>query len=203
MLTGIEYAHSEEKRTFDRRAIHLVRPFALVAKSALLYSGVNDVEFQQERVGQDGILFGAHKLRTLQHDGLTPIDPKAAFFRRSGLDELIQYKNVREGSMSIVARRPLTPIEYDEAFDDVPGHTVDEYLDIVVPTRPGMVSSFVIESHLGNVADHAMRLQRLEMDIQDVKDGSRERDKELFWRAISYGLGNKMSRGDIRPRKAA
>lgn len=203
MLTGIEYAHSEEKRTFDRRAVHLVRPFALAARSALQYSGVEDVEFQQERVGQKGILFNAYKLRTLQHDGLTPIDPKAAFFRRSGLDELIQYKNVLEGSMSIVARRPLTPQEYDEAFDDVPGHTIDEYLDVVVPTRPGMVSSFVIESHLGNIADHAMRLQRLEMDIQDVRDGSRERDKELFWRAISYGLGNKMRRGDIRPRKAA
>jgi lipopolysaccharide/colanic/teichoic acid biosynthesis glycosyltransferase len=203
MLSGIDYAHSSEKQAFDRRAVHLIRPFALATRRALVYGGADDVEFNQTRIGKNGVPFEAHKLRTLQPDGMSPIDDRAAFFRRSGMDELIQYKNVLEGTMSVVARRPLMPVEYDEAFTDVPGYVVDEYLSIVVPTRPGMVSSFVIESHLGNIDDHAMRLKRLELDIQDVKDGSRQRDRELFLRAISYGLGNKMRRGDIRPRKAA
>lgn len=203
MLTGIEYAHSKEKRDFDKRAIHLVRPFALAAKQMLTYSDTPDAEFKQIRIGQDSKPFHAYKLRTLKDDGLTPIDPRAAFLRRSGMDELIQYKNIQEGAMSIVARRPLMPQEYDEAFDDVPLDIVEDYLKIVVPTRPGLVSTFVIESHLGNIADHAMRLERLVLDTRDVIDGSRRRDKELLWRAIGNGLGNKMRRGDIRPRKAA
>lgn len=203
MLTGIEYAHSKDKRDFDKHAIYLVRPFALAAKRMLTYSDATDVEFTQQRIGQNNEPFQAYKLRTLDDDELTPIDSRAAFLRRSGMDELIQYKNIQEGTMSIVARRPLMPQEYEEAFDDVPLDVVDDYLKIVVPTRPGLVSSFVIESHLGNIADHAMRLERLVLDTRDVVDGSRHRDKQLLWRAIGNGLGNRMRRGDIRPRKAA
>ena len=202
MLKGIEYAHSQEKREFDRHALRYMRPFAALARHTLLRSGSTDVEFKQTRIGSDGEPFEVYKLRTLQEDGLTPIDKRAAFLRRSGMDELIQYKNVIEGSMSVVAHRPLTPVEYAEAFDNVPGHIVDTYRQIVVPTRPGLVGSFVIETHLGNIEDHAMRLQRLELEIKDVIDGSQEYDKQLFWSAVRKGLTNKMRRGDIRPREA-
>jgi lipopolysaccharide/colanic/teichoic acid biosynthesis glycosyltransferase len=200
MLTGVEYAHSQEKRDFDRYAIRYMRPFALMARRALLHSGVSrdDVEFRQTRVGQNEELIEVYKLRTLQEDGLTLIDSRAAFLRRSGMDELIQYKNVQEDDMNVVARRPLTPTEYEEAFDEVPGHVVDDYRRIVVPTLPGLVGSFVIESHLGTIAGPDMHLQRLNMEIQDVVDGSRARDKQLFWSAVTKGLTNKMRQGAIR-----
>lgn len=76
-------------------------------------------------------------------------------------------------------------------------------MKIVIPTRPGLVSSFVIATHLGQIEDHAMRLQRLEMDIKDVKEGSYSRDKQLFWTAVNRGLTNKMKRGAIRPTETA
>ncbi len=202
MKTGIEYAHSEEKRQFDRYAVRFARPFALAAQYAVAFSADVEPTFLQTRVGTDGEFFYTHKLRTLQKDGITPINRATTFMRRSGLDELIQYKNILGGDMSMVARRPLTPQEYDQAFDDVPLDIVDDYLKIVVPTRPGLVSSFVIATHLGEIEDHAMRLRRLEMDIKDVLDGSYSNDKRLFWSAVSKGLGNKMKKGAIRPTAA-
>lgn len=203
MLSGIEYAHSQEKRNFDINAIRLVRPFARAAQFALTMKATEETRFLQTRIGQYGERFDVHKLRTLQDDGLTPVSNTAAFMRRSGIDELIQYLNIKEGDMSMVARRPLTPHEYEEAFDDVPTRTVDDYMRIVVPTRPGLVSSFVIASHLGTIEDHALKLQRLEMDIKDVIDGSYQNDKRLFRSAITNGLANKMRRGDIRPVQAS
>ena len=202
MKTGIEYAHSEEKRRFDSYAVRRARPFAYVAQRALTFSSDDSPVFLQTRIGTDGKPFDAYKLRTLRDDGVTPVNEAAAFMRRSGLDELIQYRNIINGDMSMVARRPLTPSEYEEAFDGVPGNVVDRYRQVVVPTRPGLVGSFVIATHLGEIPDHEMRLRRLELDIKDVIDGSYENDKRLFWSAIKKGFGNKMKRGDIRPREA-
>lgn len=121
MLRGIEYAHSDEKRRFDHYAVRRARPFALAAKYAITKT-TSDKEpvFLQERIGAHGELFDAYKLRTLRADNMTPINNVSAFMRRAGLDELIQYKNIQQGDMSMVARRPLTPNEYEEAFDGVP-----------------------------------------------------------------------------------
>lgn len=203
MKTGIEYAHSDEKREFDRRAVQLIKPFAWAAMKMLETHSGDDTVFLQTRIGENGEPFKAYKLRTLYSDGMTPLPGKAAFMRRSGMDELIQYKNVEQGEMSVVARRPLTPGEYDEAFDGMPPSLVQDYLDIVVPTRPGLISSFVIATHLGQIEDASMRYERLRLDVHDVEYGSRARDRELFKTAISYGLTNRMRRGDIRPREAA
>lgn len=202
MLTGIEYARSNKKKELDKRLVHLIKPFALAAKASLIYSGVEAVEFRQTRIGALDEPFEAYKLRTLQDDGMTPVNDTAAFFRRSGMDELIQYKNILEGTMTVVGRRPLTPNEYDQAFDGIPTTLVDDYLSTVVPTRPGLVSTFVIATHLGTVPEHEMKEQRLIMDINDVDKSSRKRDKALFWSAVSNGLGNKMKHGAIRPFKA-
>lgn len=201
-LRGIDYAHSEEKRQFDRYAVRYARPFAIAAKYAIAATSRQNPVFMQERVGQDGIRFSTYKLRTLGSDNLTPTNAMTAVMRRTGFDELIQYKNILVGDMSMVGHRPLTPNEYEVAFDDVPTAIVDRYLATVVPTRPGLVGSFVISSHLGEIEDHAMRLKRLEMDIQDVVDGSYTRDKELFWGVIGKSFGNKMKKGDIRPIEA-
>ncbi len=202
MLTGVEYAHSEEKRRFDVMSVHLARPFAKAAQFALSVSSAEPSDFRQTRIGQNGDEFDVYKLRTLNDDGVTPINSMASFMRRSGLDELTQYRNIIEGSMSMVARRPLTPNEYEEAFDDVPLGLVDAYMKIVVPTRPGLVSSFVISSHLGRIEDHALRQERLEMDIKDVIDGSFGNDRRLFRSAVTNALANKMRKGDIRPIEA-
>ena len=200
MLTGIEYAHSDEKRRFDRYAVRRARPFALAAQYAIAKSTNNQSPvFMQERIGANEVPFQAYKLRTLKSDNVTPINDITALMRRAGLDELIQYKNILEGAMSMTARRPLTPQEYEEAFDIGDPKTVDAYRKIVVPTRPGLVGSFVIKTHLGQIDDDEMKRERLELDIQDVIDGSYENDKKLFWTAIKLGFGNKMTRGDIRP----
>lgn len=201
-LKGVEYAHSAEKRRFDRYAVRLARPFAVAAQFAMAMGSDTNPVFLQTRIGKDGDQFETFKLRTLGEDCVTPINNTAALMRRTGLDELIQYKNIVNGDMSMVARRPLTPQEYDQAFDDVPRDVVDEYMRLVVPTRPGLVSSFVIATHTGQIDDHAMRLKRLELDIKDVKDGSYENDKKLFWSVVSKGFTNKMKKGDIRPTKA-
>lgn len=164
----------------------------------------DDTLFTQTRIGRSGQAFEVFKLRTLQDDDVTPIDNRAAFLRRSGMDELIQYKNVHNRDMNVVGGwRPLTPLEYEQSFDLVPGHVVDRFKAVVVPTRPGIVTSFAVETHLGKIDDGDMALERMEMGLKYAQDASYEYDRELFLNASLYGLMNKMRRGDIRPRRAA
>ncbi len=119
------------------------------------------------------------------------------------MDELIQYKNIIEGTMSAVGRRPLLPNEYDEATDGMPHDLVDEYKEIVVPSPPGLVSSFAIATHPGDISDKQMKIRRLIMDRDDVLLVSRKRDKMLLRSAILNGLLDKMQQGAIRPQEAA
>lgn len=200
MLRGVDYLHSKEKRLFDRQAIHLMQPFAWIAFRTLVQHSGDDTLFLQERVGKDGDLFQMYKLRTFQQDGMTPINDHAAFLRRSGMDELIQYKNIQKGEMSVVgAWRPRTLIEHQQTLDLVPGHIADKFKAIIMPTLPGVVTSFAIDTHLGMIDNDAMEEERIEMGLEYVEEASYIKDWQLFLSAVSKGLTNKMKRGAIRP----
>jgi lipopolysaccharide/colanic/teichoic acid biosynthesis glycosyltransferase len=110
------------KRAFDLAiaalALILLLPlFALVALWVRLDSP-GPVFFRQVRVGRHGHLFRIHKFRTMRHgaDGL-PItvgaDPRVTrsgqFLRRTRVDELPQFIDVLQGSMSLVGPRPEVP----------------------------------------------------------------------------------------------
>jgi lipopolysaccharide/colanic/teichoic acid biosynthesis glycosyltransferase len=132
------------KRTGDLLVVLALAPFwmPLVALLALAIwlSDRGSPFYAQERVGENGRLFAAHKLRTMVPDAEGVLaraleadpalreewdtyfklekDPRitrvGAFLRRTSLDELPQLFNVLTGEMSLVGPRPLPRYHHDE-----------------------------------------------------------------------------------------
>ena len=131
------------KRTFDvaLSVLSIILTSWIILAAWLLASldtGVNGI-FVQQRVGRDGILFGAMKIRTMrpsttnQSTVTARDDPRITrlgrFWRRAKIDELPQLFNVLVGNMSFVGPRP-----------DVPGFAdlLQGEDRIVLSVRPGI-----------------------------------------------------------------
>lgn len=110
------------KRLFDLLvagiALMLLLPLLMMVALAVKLDSPGPVFFRQERVGRNGVPFRIHKFRTMQQgaSGLqltVGADPRitrvGAFLRRTRIDELPQFIDVLQGSMSLVGPRPEVP----------------------------------------------------------------------------------------------
>ncbi|MGB2895327.1 MAG: sugar transferase, partial [Anaerolineales bacterium] len=123
------------KRGFDlvigSLLLIIAAPPMLVIAIAIRLDSSGQVIFRQERVGENGRLFGMYKFRTMvagaeeqqaqvnirtENDEVLhkrPDDPRVTkvghFLRRYSLDELPQLMNVIKGEMSLVGPRPEMP----------------------------------------------------------------------------------------------
>ena len=112
------------KRLFDivgaSAALLLLWPLLLAVALWIKLDSPGPVFFRQERVGRHGLPFRIHKFRTMVTDAPTrglPItvgaDPRitraGGFLRRTRIDELPQFIDVLQGTMSLVGPRPEVP----------------------------------------------------------------------------------------------
>jgi len=112
------------KRLFDivgaSVALLLLWPLLLAVALWIRLDSPGPVFFRQERVGRHGVPFRIHKFRTMVTDaparGLqitVGADPRitraGAFLRRTRIDELPQFIDVLQGTMSLVGPRPEVP----------------------------------------------------------------------------------------------
>ena len=110
------------KRLFDllgaTLALLLLSPLLLAAALIVRLDTPGPVFFRQERVGRHGVPFRIHKFRTMHADaGGLPLtvgeDPRITrvgrFLRRTRIDELPQFIDVLQGTMSLVGPRPEVP----------------------------------------------------------------------------------------------
>jgi len=110
------------KRLFDligaACALALLLPLLLAVALWIKLDSPGPVFFRQERVGRHGVPFRIHKFRTMRHGagGLAltvGADPRitraGAWLRRTRVDELPQFIDVLQGTMSLVGPRPEVP----------------------------------------------------------------------------------------------
>lgn len=110
------------KRLFDLLGaglcLLLLMPLLLLSALWIKLDSPGPVLYRQERVGRHGVPFRIHKLRTMVHGaaGLpltvgadARITRAGAFLRRTRIDELPQFIDVLQGSMSLVGPRPEVP----------------------------------------------------------------------------------------------
>jgi lipopolysaccharide/colanic/teichoic acid biosynthesis glycosyltransferase len=112
------------KRLFDivgaSVALLLLWPLLLAVALWIKLDSPGPVFFRQERVGRHGVPVRIHKFRTMVIDaparGLqitVGADPRitraGAFLRRTRIDELPQFIDVLQGTMSLVGPRPEVP----------------------------------------------------------------------------------------------
>ena len=110
------------KRLFDiagaTLALLLLLPLLLLSALWIKLDSPGPVLYRQERVGRHGVPFRIHKFRTMAHGaaGLpltvgadARITRAGAFLRRTRIDELPQFIDVLQGTMSLVGPRPEVP----------------------------------------------------------------------------------------------
>ena len=123
------------KRAFDLFVTILFSPFLLIIMSviaiAIRLEGPGPILLRQQRVGENGRLFGMFKFRTMVPDAeklrhlvehfdeegnfihKSSDDPRVTrvgrFLRRTSLDEWPQFLNILRGEMSLVGPRPELP----------------------------------------------------------------------------------------------
>lgn len=136
MLKGAEYLHSPEKRALDVAGATLftagAAPAVLTARTLLMGElGIpwSDTVFSQERVDSSERTLHVRKLVTLPPAG-GPIvihgthDPRAGrvggVVRRLGVDEMVQFGDVRNGNLSLVGPRPMLAQDLERYNDADP-----------------------------------------------------------------------------------
>ena len=110
------------KRLFDivgaALALAVLSPLLLLVALRIKLDSPGPVFFRQERVGRHGVPFRIHKFRTMAHGapGLqitVGADPRitraGGWLRRTRIDELPQFIDVLQGTMSLVGPRPEVP----------------------------------------------------------------------------------------------
>ena len=113
------------KRLFDiagaAGALLVLAPLLLFVALRIKLDSPGPVFFRQVRVGRHGEHFRIHKFRTMVHGGpaaqglliTVGADPRitrvGAWLRRTRIDELPQFIDVLQGTMSLVGPRPEVP----------------------------------------------------------------------------------------------
>lgn len=110
------------KRIFDLLgsclALLVLAPLMLAVTLWIKLDSPGPVFFRQQRVGRHGVPFDIHKFRTMADGAPGPpltvgddlrITRAGRFLRRTRLDELPQFIDVLQGSMSLVGPRPEVP----------------------------------------------------------------------------------------------
>lgn len=160
-------------------------PIMIIIGLTVKTSSVGPVIFTQKRVGRFGKTFTMYKFRTMvnnaeelkekyqklnEADG--PVfkikdDPRftkvGKFLSHTGLDELPQLFNILKGDMGLVGPRPL-PVPEEAKIDP-------KYQQIRQSIRPGLISSWLLNSKHNVAFDHWMRL-----DLKDIHSPSLKHD---------------------------
>ena len=105
---------------FSTLALILLSPLMVPIALMLRLTGEGEIFFMQDRIGQNGQVFGLFKFATMLKDspnigtgtitvkGDPRILPLGGFLRKSKINELPQLLNIFLGHMSVIGPRPLT-----------------------------------------------------------------------------------------------
>ncbi|MDQ5913846.1 MAG: hypothetical protein QG623_465 [Patescibacteria group bacterium] len=200
-LTGLDWIHSNERRTTDvllatASLMPILAGTAVLATAVFVETGTNPVLIQ-DRIGTEGRLFRQPKVRSHKssRDFNDIFDPIAhadrlsrvgGFARSRHLDDLISVVNILKGDLSFWGPRPLltADIEQMEAF--LGAGEFDQWLEGYLICKKGWLSPYErwgTKEAEPNTPE-AARL-RAYWDNFYIENASRQLDRVLFADAIS------------------
>jgi putative colanic acid biosynthesis UDP-glucose lipid carrier transferase len=165
----------------------LISPLLLVIAIGIKLTSPGAVLFKQKRHGWDGKIITVYKFRSMKthqekDGGVTQAqknDPRitafGAFLRRTSLDELPQFYNVLQGSMSIVGPRP-----HALAHNDHYSELIDEYMRRH-KVKPGITGWAQINGWRGETDTLEKMQGRVDADLYYIRNWS-------FWLDIKIIL---------------
>ena len=169
-------------------------PMVAIA-AAVKFTSNGPVFFKQQRYGIDGKPIKVWKFRsmTCMEDGdkvtqakkgdnrLTPI---GGFLRRTSLDELPQFINVIQGSMSIVGPRPHA-IAHNEQYRKLISGYMQRHM-----VKPGITGWAQVNGWRGETDTLEKMQKRVEFDLQYIQNWSVSLDAKIVFMTIFKGFVN-------------
>ena len=173
-------------------ALLVAAPVMIAIAARIRQTSPGPVLFRQRRYGLDGREFVVYKFRTMtvcEDDTIiqaTPGDPRVTrvgrFLRRTSLDELPQLLNVLAGTMSLVGPRPHA-IAHNEYYRKL----VDGYM-LRHKVRPGITGLAQVNGLRGETASLEKMYQRVQFDLEYLKNWSLGLDMRILIRTVSLAL---------------
>lgn len=174
----------------------MIWPLMLAVATAVKLTSKGPVLFKQKRYGADGKSINVYKFRsmTVMEDGdsvkqatkndsrLTPI---GGFLRKTSLDELPQFLNVLEGSMSIVGPRPHANAHNEYYRKLIKGYMVRHKV------KPGITGWAQVNGFRGETETLEKMEQRVNYDLDYLRCWSLWMDLKIIILTISLVLKRK------------
>ena len=176
----------------------LISPLFVAIAIGVKLSSPGPVFFKQDRYGLDGKKFKLWKFRSMytMDNGLvikqaTKNDPRitpfGAFIRRTSLDELPQFINVLQGTMSIVGPRPHA-VAHNEEYRAI----IKRYM-LRHKVKPGITGWAQINGYRGET-DTLMKMEkRVEYDLAYIQRWSLLMDLKIIYLTILHGFTGSMA----------
>jgi putative colanic acid biosynthesis UDP-glucose lipid carrier transferase len=174
----------------------LISPILLVITIAVKATSSGPVLFKQNRYGIDGKAIKVLKFRSMTamdngdkvvqaQKGDVRITPLGAFLRKTSLDELPQFINTLNGSMSIVGPRPHA-VAHNEAYRKLIGGYMLRH-----KVKPGITGWAQINGWRGETDTLNKMEKRIEFDLKYINNWSLLWDLKIIFLTIFKGFINK------------
>jgi len=171
----------------------LIAPLLLAVAIGVKLSSPGPVIFKQRRNGLDGSEIVVYKFRSMTTQDNGPVvrqatkhDPRVtpfgAFIRRTSLDELPQFFNVLQGSMSIVGPRPHA-VAHNEAYRKI----IKAYM-VRHKVKPGITGWAQINGYRGETDTIEKMQGRVEYDLEYLRNWSLGLDLQIIVRTLRLVL---------------
>ncbi len=186
--------HSWLKRMFDivfsTLVLVILSPVLFVIAMLIIMDAKGPVFYKPVRVGKGGQQFTCLKFRTMvvtedplnNNKSTTKGDDRITrigrFLRKYNLDELPQFWNVLENSMSVVGPRPHRTFLNNQMQEKVDGYMVRHYI------KPGITGWAQINGWRGPTETEEQRTQRTKHDLWYIEHWSFWLDIEIILRTI-------------------
>ena len=185
------------KRLFDIVfsifAIIITSPILVLSAIMIKLSSDGPILFKQERVGTNRQNFYMYKFRSMRMQTdeeerdkwTTKDDPRktwwGSFMRGTSIDELPQFFNVLNGSMSVVGPRPERPYFVEKFKEEIPRYMIKHQV------RPGITGWAQVNGYRGDTCIET----RIEHDLYYIENWSLGLDIKIIFLTIFKGLINK------------
>lgn len=175
-------------------------PMSVIAVAITLTMPGGPVIFKQRRYGIDGKEIVIWKFRSMcvcedcdcsikqaskDDDRVTPL---GRFLRRTSLDELPQFFNVLQGSMSIVGPRPHAVAHNELYRKEIPGYMLRHKV------KPGITGLAQVRGYRGATESVDLMLKRVESDIEYIRTWSIFLDVKLIFKTLFVGFVHRNAR---------
>ncbi|TLU65077.1 undecaprenyl-phosphate glucose phosphotransferase [Thalassotalea litorea] len=180
----------------------LISPIIAIIALAIKLTSPGPVFFKQNRYGIDGRPINVWKFRSMKvhgsgavgddgtsvkqaQKGDSRITPLGSFLRQTSLDELPQFINVLQGSMSIVGPRPHA-VAHNEEYRRL----IDGYM-LRHKVKPGITGWAQINGWRGETDTIDKMQKRIDYDLDYINNWSTYWDIKIIFLTIFKGFINK------------